>query len=117
MVDSSRKKAADMFEEVTTMRAPDPTDAFTTFVLDRVFGEVWTRPGLSRRDRRWISLTSVVSSASPTAVEVHMSSALNSGDITVDELREFVLHYSIYNGMPKATVAKAALDKLVSSLE
>lgn len=112
-----REQGKAMFEEVTGMPAHDPSNPYDAFVMDRVFGEVWTRPGLSRRDRRWISLTSVVSSSSSVAIEIHMRSALDSGDISVEELQEFVLHYAIYNGMPKATNAYHALQTLLNRNE
>jgi 4-carboxymuconolactone decarboxylase len=46
----------------------------------------------------------------PFAMETHLGAALRSGDISMEELREFVVHFAAYAGHPKATAARAALD-------
>ena len=46
----------------------------------------------------------------PVAMEMHLGSALRTGDISVDELREFVVHFAAYAGHPRATAARVALD-------
>jgi 4-carboxymuconolactone decarboxylase len=43
-------------------------------------------------------------------MEAHFGGALRTGDISIDELREFVLHFAAYAGHPRATAARAALD-------
>jgi 4-carboxymuconolactone decarboxylase len=49
---ATRARARQQWEEVNTFPAVDPVDAYTEMTLDHVFGEVWSRPGLARRDRR-----------------------------------------------------------------
>jgi 4-carboxymuconolactone decarboxylase len=49
-------------------------------------------------------------SAAPFAMETHIGAALRSGDISVEEMREFVVHFAVYAGHPKATAVRAALD-------
>jgi len=43
-------------------------------------------------------------------MEAHFGGALRSGDMSIDELREFVVHFAAYAGHPRATAARAALD-------
>ena len=43
-------------------------------------------------------------------MEIHLGAALRSGDITVEELQEFIVHFAVYAGHPHATAARAALD-------
>ena len=46
------------YEEVMTYPGPEPTKPYyEAGVVGFVFGEMWSRPGLNRRDRRWITLT------------------------------------------------------------
>ena len=45
-----------------------------------------------------------------------MSSALQSGDITLDELREAVAHFAVYQGFPKATTFHLAVEEAASRL-
>jgi 4-carboxymuconolactone decarboxylase len=70
---------------------------------DFVFGQVWSRPGLSRRDRRWVTLSCVAAADAPQPIEDHVYAALNSGDIELDEMLEFILQFAVYCGWPKAS--------------
>ena len=101
--DAKRARAKEIFQEVNQFPAPDPTDFFQETSLDHIFGEVWTRPGLTRKERRWISLTTIAMTGADTAMEVHIRSALSSGDITEREMSEFVAHFAHYAGFPIAT--------------
>jgi len=78
-------------------------------VADPVFGPVWARPGLSRRDRRFVTLTCVCASDSVTEMNAHVYAALASGDITFDELLEFVLQFAVYCGWPRGSEAEGAV--------
>lgn len=78
-------------------------------VADPVFGPVWERPGLSRRDRRLVSLTCVCALESVEQMNAHVYAALKSGDVTHPELLEFVLHFAVYCGWPRASDAEGAV--------
>ncbi|WP_326548109.1 carboxymuconolactone decarboxylase family protein [Mycolicibacterium sp. ND9-15] len=77
-------------------------------LADPVFGPVWERPGLSRRDRRFVTLTCVCALETVDHMNQHMYAALASGDISYDELMEFVLHFAVYCGWPRASEAEGA---------
>lgn len=79
---------------------------------DFVFAEVWSRPGLDRRSRRWITLSAVAATGAPTAMRTYAKAALDSGDITMAELREFVLQFAVFQGFPKAVEFEAILNAL-----
>ena len=70
---------------------------------------MWARPGLSRRDRRFVTLTCVCASESVGDMNDHAYAALASGDITYDELLEFVLHFAVYCGWPRGSEAEGAV--------
>jgi 4-carboxymuconolactone decarboxylase len=90
------------------MMAEPPTDLSSAEQahLEHVFGEVWTRPGLTRRERRFVTLSCVCGETEPDAVNAHMYAALASGDVTVEEMGEYVLHFAVYLGWPKASQAE-----------
>jgi len=54
------------------------------------------------RERRFITVACVGIDDSPLPIISHVGSALQSGDITLDEMRELVLHFSAYYGFAKA---------------
>ena len=94
------------------MEPPAGSPAFDSSMLPHVFGEIWTRPGLTRKERRWISLTCAASSGSVLPVEAHLRGALSSGDITLGELNEWVLQIAQYLGWPTAAVLDTTLRKV-----
>jgi len=117
MTDEERRALGSrMFEEVNRFPVPPEMDPITEATIDHVFAEIWTRPGLSRKERRWIALSCAGASGSLIAMQAHASSALESGDITIEELREFVLQFAVYQGFPKATTLRAAVESALSKL-
>jgi 4-carboxymuconolactone decarboxylase len=105
------------FEEVNGFPAPESDHPFLEMTVDHVFGEVWTRPGLTRKERRWIAITAVASAGSEMALSIHVGAALRSGDISVEELREAVAHFAVYQGYPRATVLNAAVEQAWAALQ
>ncbi len=110
-------RGAAEFSAVTGMPAPARGDDYVAdVVIDQVFAEIWTRPGLTRKERRWIAITCASMSGAGFAMETHMGGALRSGDISIEEMREFIVHFAVYAGHPKATAARTALDAAWSSV-
>ena len=114
---SKRERAKTEFEEVNQFPAGEPPDFFQETSLDHIFGEVWTRPGLTRKERRWITLTAIAMSGAQPAMDVHIRSALASGDITHDEMSEFAAHFAHYAGFPIATSFYMAFKRIAEDLD
>ncbi|MGA7417119.1 MAG: carboxymuconolactone decarboxylase family protein, partial [Acidimicrobiales bacterium] len=100
---SDRAAAIQMYRDVMTVEPEPATSPFAQSTLDFVFGRVWSRDGLSRRDRRWVTLACVAGADSLGPIDAHVYAALNSGDITIAEMLEFVLHFAVYCGWPKGS--------------
>jgi 4-carboxymuconolactone decarboxylase len=99
------------FEDVMTFPAPEDSTPATTNMLDFVFAEVWQRPMLSRRARRVITLPSVAAADAEGPLRDHVYAALNSGDVTIIEMQETVLHFAVYAGWPKASRFNMVVDE------
>jgi 4-carboxymuconolactone decarboxylase len=95
--------ADQMYREVMTVEPPPAATPLQKAERDFVFGEVWSRPGLSRRDRRWVTLACVAAADAPGPIDEHVYGAINSGDIELEALLEMVLHFAVYCGWPKAS--------------
>ena len=115
--DARRARAKAMFEEVNGFTAPDPPDFFQETTLDHIFGDVWTRPGLTRKERRLITLTTIAMTGAATAMDVHVRSALQSGDITREEMGEFAAHFAHYAGFPIATQLYTTYQRIAAELD
>jgi 4-carboxymuconolactone decarboxylase len=79
-----------------------------------LFGDVWERPGLSKRDRSLITCAALVALQRPDQLRGHLERALGNG-VTKDELSELITHLAFYSGWPTAvtaaTIAKEVFDK------
>jgi 4-carboxymuconolactone decarboxylase len=106
---SDRAQAIQMYREVMTVEPDQATSPFAESTLDFVFGRVWSRDGLGRRDRRWVTLACVAGADSIGPINAHVYAALNSGDITIAEMLEFVLHFAVYCGWPKGSAVEGVI--------
>ncbi len=105
--DAWRAHGRATYEQVMAVPCTLPaTPAAESGLLDFVFADVWNRPGLSRRNRRWVTLACVCAADTVGPIEAHIYAALKSGDISFDEMQEFVLHFAVYCGWPKASLAE-----------
>ena len=64
---------------------------------------MWRRGVLTPRDRRWITLACVGAADAPIPMETHTYAALNSGDVTTEEIDEFLLFFGTQMGWPKGS--------------
>ena len=108
---SRRERGRREFDEVMTVAAPGDDAPVTQGLLDFVFAEIWSRPVLSRRDRRFVTLACVAAADFEADLRDHVYAALNSGDITITEMREAVLHFAVYAGWPQASRFNGVVDE------
>jgi 4-carboxymuconolactone decarboxylase len=76
-----------------------------------LFGDVWERPQLSKRDRSLITVAALVPLSRPDQLRTHLRRALDNG-VTEDELVELITHLAFYAGWP-AAMSAATLAKEV----
>lgn len=85
---------------------------FRDFILEGAWGRVWTRPGLSRRDRSLVTLAILAALGHEGEFRLHVRAMANTG-ATEEELAEALLHVATYAGVPAANhalkIAKEAL--------
>ncbi|MFN8025698.1 MAG: carboxymuconolactone decarboxylase family protein [Acidimicrobiia bacterium] len=95
--------AAEQFTAVVGVPAPrGVADLSVAGTFDAVFSEVWPRGVLTKKERRIVTVSCVVASASMTAAEAHTQGALRTGDLTYDELSELIHHCAFVTGWPRA---------------
>ncbi len=114
--DARRARGLASMKEVTGFEM-QPEDAYQAFTVDNVFGEVWTRPGLTRKERRWIAITLASASGQAGAYVYHLRAALESGDITRDELMEWIVQFAHYAGWPASAGVYTEMRKLFAELD
>jgi 4-carboxymuconolactone decarboxylase len=69
-----------------------------------VYGDIWERPGLSKRDRSLITVAALVALYRPDQLKGHTARALANG-VTKEEIGELITHLAFYAGWPSAMSA------------
>ena len=69
-----------------------------------LFGDVWERPQLSKRDRSLITCTALVALGKTEQMTTHFPRAIQNG-VTQEELIEMITHMAFYSGWPSAVTA------------
>lgn len=76
-----------------------------------LFGDVWERPQLSRRDRSLITCAALLALGKPEQMSFHFPLAIENG-VTQEELVEMITHLAFYAGWPAAMVALTRAKEL-----
>lgn len=76
---------------------------FQRWITENIWGDLWDRPGLSRRDRSLVTIA-ILAAAGHDELELHLRAARNTG-ATPEEVAEVLLHVATYAGVPAANHA------------
>jgi 4-carboxymuconolactone decarboxylase len=81
---------------------------------DVLYGDVWERTDLSKRDRSLITVAALVATCRPEQTGFHMQRALQNG-VKETELVELITHLAFYAGWPSAVTAIGILQQLLDT--
>jgi 4-carboxymuconolactone decarboxylase len=95
-----------MLDQLTPRQSPfaDIAPALGGYTDKVLFGDVWQRPGLSKRDRSLITVATLVALYRTNELPFHLRRAIENG-VTRDELVELITHLAFYAGWPCASTA------------
>jgi 4-carboxymuconolactone decarboxylase len=91
------------------------TGDFQDFITRYAWGEIWSRPGLSRPERSMITLTALVVLRQDEELALHLRGALRNG-LTPDQISELILHAAVYAGVPAANRAFAVAARVLAEV-
>ncbi|HXY50964.1 MAG TPA: 4-carboxymuconolactone decarboxylase [Terriglobales bacterium] len=89
---------------------------FQDFITRYAWGDIWSRPGLSRHTRSLITLAMMVALNRADEFRMHVRAALRNG-VTRDEIKEVLLQTAIYCGLPAANAAFHAAEEALAERE
>jgi 4-carboxymuconolactone decarboxylase len=97
-------------------RAVAGTTAFTAPFQDLItryaWGDIWSRPGLSRAERSIVTLTVLAALQHEGELAMHVTAALRNG-LTPEQIREVLLQVAIYAGVPAGNRAFAVAQRVL----
>ena len=113
MTDDRRQRGLDMMRQVYGWEVQDGPGDFFGLTVDHLFAEIWTRPGLSVRDRRLLLLGLLTGQGLQDVADIQIGAALRTGELTPDELREIAIFLTHYAGWPSGARLSMQVEKLV----
>jgi 4-carboxymuconolactone decarboxylase len=130
MTDNRDETIAELFDRGLALRrevlGPDYVDkslkaandfmmAFQRLTTEWCWGYAWTRPGLDRKTRSLVNLAMLTALNRAPEIKLHVRGALNNG-VTVDEIKEVLVHATIYCGIPAGLDAFKAANEVLTEV-
>jgi 4-carboxymuconolactone decarboxylase len=80
------------------------TEPFQDFITRYAWGDIWSRPGLSRAERSIVTLAVLAALQHEQELAMHVKAALRNG-LTAEQIQEILLQVAVYAGVPVANRA------------
>ena len=113
-MDELRRKGLDKMNQVYAWEMPDMPGEYFALTVDHLFGRIWTRPGLSMRDRRLMVIAVVVAQGQEDLLEIQVNAVLQNGELTEDELREMAVFITHYVGFPLGSRLNGVVERVIA---
>jgi 4-carboxymuconolactone decarboxylase len=105
------------FTKTMTFPGGPSSNPFQEAINNFVFGEMWPRPALDERSRRWVTLVGVANSAAEIPIKSHFHAGMASGNCTKEEMLEFSLQYGLHAGWPRASLVNGVIMAMAKNVE
>jgi len=105
----------DSFVDRAFTNATEYTLPMQEFITRNAWGNVWQRPGLDLKTRSMVTVAMLTALGKQTELKGHVRGALNNG-VTPEEIREIMLHATVYCGFPAAIDAFRSATEVVEGL-
>ena len=103
-METRRAVLGDRHVDQAEARKTDFDADFQRFITEGAWGSVWSRPGLTPRERSLVTLAILAAGGHHGEVAMHTRAIANTG-ATPEDLKEVLLHVAVYAGVPAANEA------------
>ncbi len=95
-----RRMLGDAWVERSAVTENDFNREIRRKVISQAWGDVWTRPGIDLKTRRFMTLSMMIALRAWDEFRLHVRSGLAQGDLSEDELKEIIIQATAYCGAP-----------------
>jgi 4-carboxymuconolactone decarboxylase len=113
-MDELRRKGLAKMNEVYAWEMPDVPGEFFALTVEHLFGRIWTRPGLSMRDRRMMLIAVLTTLNQEELMEVQVNAVLQNEELTREELREMAIFLTHYVGFPLGSKLDGVIKRITA---
>jgi 4-carboxymuconolactone decarboxylase len=89
---------------------------FQAYIVESVWGTIWTRPGLDRKTRHLLTIVMLAALGKEHELALHIRAMPNTG-VTREELKEVLLQVGVYAGIPAANAAFAVAKRIFAETD
>ncbi len=118
---SLRDKGVEKLRAVYGGQLPTPPaegeDEFYDYMLETLFGQLWSDPALSVRDRRLALLGVIAAQGEEMTFKIQARAAMLNGELSAEQLEKLVLFLTQYVGYPKMAKLRMALLEVIGELD
>lgn len=121
MTDAERRQQGiDKFNEVYCGDLPAPPEGASDFfenMLKQLFAEVWTRPQLSQRDRRLLTMGAIAALGEGDTYCIQVKAAVKNDELDAEQVRETLIHLVHYVGYPRIAGMLGKVEQTLTKLK
>lgn len=99
-----RSVLGEAYVDAAVARTTPFDEGFQTFITEGAWGSVWSRPGLTKRERSMITIALLAALGHDEEVAMHVRATRNTG-ASRDDVAEALMHVAVYAGVPAANRA------------
>jgi 4-carboxymuconolactone decarboxylase len=114
MTDERRQRGLEKMSEVYGWEVHDGPGDWFGITVDHLFADIWTRPGLTLRDRRLLLIGLLTGQGLQDVTDIQIGAALRRGELSPGELREIAIFLTHYAGWPAGARLSMQIEKLIS---
>ena len=114
MTDERRERGLQRMSEVYGWDFSDGPGDFFGYTADHLFADIWSRSGLSDRDRRLLLIGMLAGQGAQDVLTIQVPAAFQSGDLDDQALREIVIFLSHYAGWPVGARLNSLVEETIS---
>jgi 4-carboxymuconolactone decarboxylase len=112
--EDKRQVGLEMMRQVYGWDVEDGPGDFFAMTVDHLFAEVWTRPGLTQKERRLLLIGLLVGMNLDDVLGIQIDSALKLKELSPDQLREIAIFLTHYAGWPRGAKINMAFEELIA---
>ena len=109
-----RAKGLRKMEQVYGFDMSDGGGDFFAYTADHLFADIWSRPGLTDRDRRLLLIGMLAGQGAADVLGIQIPAAHSSGDLDDTALREIVVFLSHYAGWPQGARLNSIVEETIA---
>ena len=113
MTDDKRARGLAKMEAVYGWEMQDGPGDFFGYTADHLFGDIWSRPGLTQEQRRLLLIGLLAGQNRHDVLGIQLDAALRLGELGAAELREIVVFLSHYAGWPAGATMNSQVEELI----